>query len=234
MNKKTYEEGMAVRREVLGADYVDRAMASADQFTRVLYEFVTEWCWGAIWTRPGLTRKTRSLINLAMLTALNRPHEIKLHVRVVMDAWRQWIRHRMANVNEYSTRYSVAIDAAQRTPADKWRLQSADNRQGSAGFLPAHGARRSRRRRRRCRIRPGVRKASGWRRSRAGRKDLPLSTYTEAYGRPTSTTCSTFSSCGWTTTHRKRLQNASVIGEQIVAKWVPLVGKPSPTIAATR
>ncbi len=85
MNKKTYEEGMAVRREVLGADYVDRAMASADQFTRVLYEFVTEWCWGAIWTRPGLSRKTRSLINLAMLTALNRPHEIKLHVRGALN-----------------------------------------------------------------------------------------------------------------------------------------------------
>src|SRR5205807_4026947 len=76
---------MAVRREVLGADYVDRAMASADPFTRVLYEFVTEWCWGAIWTRPGLSRKTRSLINLAMLTALNRPHEIKLHVRGALN-----------------------------------------------------------------------------------------------------------------------------------------------------
>ncbi len=86
MNKKTYDEGMAVRREVLlGAEYVDRAMASADQFTRVLYEFVTEWCWGAIWTRPGLSRKTRSLINLAMLTALNRPHEIKLHVRGALE-----------------------------------------------------------------------------------------------------------------------------------------------------
>ena len=64
LNKKAYDEGMAVRREVLGADYVDRAMASADQFTRVLYDFVTEWCWGAVWTRPGLTRKTRSLLNL--------------------------------------------------------------------------------------------------------------------------------------------------------------------------
>lgn len=85
MNKKAYDEGMAVRREVLGADYVDRAMASADQFTRVLYEFVTEWCWGAIWTRPGISRKTRSLINLAMLTALNRPHEIKLHVRGALN-----------------------------------------------------------------------------------------------------------------------------------------------------
>jgi 4-carboxymuconolactone decarboxylase len=85
LNNKAYEEGMAVRRQVLGADYVDRAMASADQFTRVLYEFVTEWCWGAIWTRPGLSRKSRSLINLAMLTALNRPHEIKLHVRGALN-----------------------------------------------------------------------------------------------------------------------------------------------------
>ena len=85
MDKKIYDAGMAVRRQVLGADYVDRAMASADQFTRALYDFVTEWCWGAIWTRPGLPRKTRSLINLAMLTALNRPHEIKLHVQGALN-----------------------------------------------------------------------------------------------------------------------------------------------------
>jgi 4-carboxymuconolactone decarboxylase len=85
VDKKIYDAGMAVRRQVLGADYVDRAMASADQFTRVLYDFVTEWCWGAIWTRPGLPRKTRSLINLAMLTALNRPHEIKLHVQGALN-----------------------------------------------------------------------------------------------------------------------------------------------------
>ena len=74
-----------MRREVLGADYVDRTTASADPFTRVLYDFATEWCWGAVWTRPGLTRKTRSLLNLAMLTALNRPHEIKLHVRGALN-----------------------------------------------------------------------------------------------------------------------------------------------------
>ena len=85
MSNETYDKGMAVRRDVLGADYVDRTTASADPFTRVLYDFVTEWCWGAIWTRPGLSRKTRSLINLAMLTALNRPHEIKLHVRGALN-----------------------------------------------------------------------------------------------------------------------------------------------------
>jgi 4-carboxymuconolactone decarboxylase len=70
-----------VRRAVLGAEYVDKALADADAFTRPLQELVTEYCWGQIWTRPGLPRKTRSLLNLAMLTALNRPHELKLHLR---------------------------------------------------------------------------------------------------------------------------------------------------------
>jgi 4-carboxymuconolactone decarboxylase len=82
--KKTsrqFARGLAVRRAVLGAAYVDESIANADELTQPLQELVTEYCWGAIWTRPGLSRKTRSLINLAMLTALNRPHEIRLHVR---------------------------------------------------------------------------------------------------------------------------------------------------------
>lgn len=85
MNKKSYEEGLAVRREVLGAEYVDRALASADSFTREWQEFVTEWCWGGLWTRPGLPRKARSLVNLGMLAALNRPQEIKIHVRGALN-----------------------------------------------------------------------------------------------------------------------------------------------------
>ena len=76
-----FTRGLAVRRAVLGAAYVDESIANADELTRPLQELVTEYCWGAIWTRPGLDRKTRSLINLAMLTALNRPHEIRLHLR---------------------------------------------------------------------------------------------------------------------------------------------------------
>ena len=80
MNKR-FEDGLAVRREVLGEAYVNRALAEADDFTRPLQELVTEYCWGAVWTRPGLPRATRSLINLAMLTALNRPHEVRLHLR---------------------------------------------------------------------------------------------------------------------------------------------------------
>jgi 4-carboxymuconolactone decarboxylase len=76
-----FDRGLAVRRRVLGARYVDEALRTADDFTRPLQELVTEFCWGAVWTRPGLPRKTRSMLNLAMLTALNRPHEIRLHVR---------------------------------------------------------------------------------------------------------------------------------------------------------
>jgi 4-carboxymuconolactone decarboxylase len=81
MTKELFEAGLKVRREVLGAEYVDAAISQADDFSRPLQELVTEYCWGGIWTRPGLSRKTRSLINLAMLTALNRPHEVELHLR---------------------------------------------------------------------------------------------------------------------------------------------------------
>jgi len=76
-----FAEGLAVRRAVLGEEYVNRSLAQADEFTKPLQELVTEYCWGAVWTRPVLSRKTRSLINLAMLSALNRPHELKLHVK---------------------------------------------------------------------------------------------------------------------------------------------------------
>lgn len=76
-----FDEGLQVRREVLGAEYVDNSIKNATSFTKPLQELVTEYCWGEIWTREGLPKKTRSMINLAMLTALNRPHELKLHLR---------------------------------------------------------------------------------------------------------------------------------------------------------
>lgn len=85
MNKELFEKGLAIRRAVLGADFVDKSIASADDFSRPMQELTTEYCWGTIWSRPGLDRKTRSIINLAMLTALNRPHEIKLHVRGALN-----------------------------------------------------------------------------------------------------------------------------------------------------
>jgi len=82
---KHFKEGLAVRREVLGAEYVDGSIAKADDFMMAFQHITTEWCWGYAWTRPGLDRKTRSMLNLAMLTALKAPHEIKeilLHATV--------------------------------------------------------------------------------------------------------------------------------------------------------
>jgi len=81
MDQKTLDAGMAVRSEVLGKEHVERSMQTADDFNREFQQLVTEYCWGAVWTRPGLPRKTRSMLNLAMLTILNRPHELRLHIR---------------------------------------------------------------------------------------------------------------------------------------------------------
>jgi 4-carboxymuconolactone decarboxylase len=85
MNKELFEIGLQIRREVLGAEYVDNSISQADDFNRPLQELVTEYCWGAVWSRPGISRKMRSLLNLAMLTALNRPHEVKLHLKGALD-----------------------------------------------------------------------------------------------------------------------------------------------------
>lgn len=85
MNKELFEIGLQIRREVLGAEYVDKSISQADDFNRPLQELVTEYCWGAVWSRPGISRKMRSLINLAMLTALNRPHEVKLHLKGALN-----------------------------------------------------------------------------------------------------------------------------------------------------
>ena len=81
MNKDAFDKGLITRRAVLGADYVDNSIKNADDFNLPMQELVTEYCWDAIWNRPGLDRKTRSMLNLALLTALNRPHELRLHVR---------------------------------------------------------------------------------------------------------------------------------------------------------
>jgi len=81
MDKQTFDKGMKIRREVLGDEHVDRSMAAADDFSRPLQELITHYAWGEVWSRPGLDRRTRSMITLAMLAALNRPHELKLHVQ---------------------------------------------------------------------------------------------------------------------------------------------------------
>ena len=76
-----FEKGLKVRREVLGASYVDGSLAKADDFMMAFQHITTEMCWGYAWTRPGLDRRTRSIVNLAMLTALSKPSELKLHVK---------------------------------------------------------------------------------------------------------------------------------------------------------
>ncbi len=80
MDKKTFETGLGIRTEVLGKDYVENALRTADDFNKPFQELVTEYCWGAVWGRDGLSRKTRSMLNLAMIGVLNRPHELKAHV----------------------------------------------------------------------------------------------------------------------------------------------------------
>ena len=94
MVKELWDKGLAVRKEVLGADYVERNLKSADDFSMAMQEYATEACWGTIWTRPQLPKKTRSLLNLAMLSALNRPHELRLHVRGAATPPPRWRRPR--------------------------------------------------------------------------------------------------------------------------------------------
>ncbi len=152
--------------------------------------------------------------------------EIKLHVRVPMDCWRQWIRHRSASVNEYSTRYSVAIDAAQVTSPDEWRAQAAGNRQGSQDFLdPALGAELSRSEAELHRLARGVyeeRLEAGVAREQA-RKDLPLSTYTEAYWKIDLHNLLHFLALRIDDHAQLEIRKyARLIAHEIVARWCPL------------
>ena len=85
MNKELYDKGLAVRREVLGGEHVDNAIKTADAFNQPLQELVTEYCWGAAWGSDGLSHKVRSMLNIAMISILNRPHELKLHVKGALN-----------------------------------------------------------------------------------------------------------------------------------------------------
>lgn len=85
MDKETYEKGLAIRSEVLGKEHVERSLQSATEFSRPMQDLVTEYCWGEVWGRPGLDRRSRSILNLGMLAALNRPHEMKLHIRGALN-----------------------------------------------------------------------------------------------------------------------------------------------------
>jgi 4-carboxymuconolactone decarboxylase len=81
MGNDMFERGLAIRKDVLGKEFVEKSIATADEFNMPMQELVTEYCWGAVWGRDGLPRKTRSMLNLAMISCLNRPHELKMHVK---------------------------------------------------------------------------------------------------------------------------------------------------------
>jgi 4-carboxymuconolactone decarboxylase len=103
MPSELYERGLKIRTEVLGEAYVKKALAASDEFNRPLQELVTEYCWGAVWGREGLKRSERSLINLAMISALNRPHELKAHIRgaLTKGVTREQIREVLLQVAIY-------------------------------------------------------------------------------------------------------------------------------------
>lgn len=85
MDKETYEKGLEIRSAVLGKEYVENSLRTADDFNRPLQELVSEYCWGAVWGREGLSRRDRSLLNLAMLSAINRIHELELHIQGALN-----------------------------------------------------------------------------------------------------------------------------------------------------
>lgn len=171
----------------------------------------------------------RGLIRYLMRNRHTTPFEmceIKLHVRVPMDCWRQWIRHRTANVNEYSTRYSEAIDSQQTTDAESWRMQSKSNRQGSTTNVANEVGEGLSRREMELhelsrevyeeRLREGVAREQA-------RKDLPLSTYTEAYWKIDLHNLLHFLSLRMDSHAQTEIRAyAYVIGNEIVSKWVPM------------
>lgn len=174
-------------------------------------------------------REDRALIRYLMRHRHTSPFEmaeIKLHVRVPMDAWRQWIRHRTANVNEYSTRYSVAIDECLRTSPEEWRSQGRANKQGSGEFLNHEVGREL----------TGMETSLYEESSRVynkslelgvareqARKHLPLCTFTEAYWKIDLHNLFHFLSLRMDSHAQKEIrQYATAIGEEIVAEWVPV------------
>lgn len=174
-------------------------------------------------------QEDRGLIRYLMRHRHTTPFEmceLKLHVRMPMDCWRQWIRHRTASVNEYSTRYSVAIDAAQRTGPGQWRSQAPENRQGSGPAIdPQIGARLSQRERELQALAREVyeqRLEEGVAREQA-RKDLPLSTYTEAYWKIDLHNLLHFLELRMDTHAQLEIRSfATTIGNDIVRRWCPL------------
>jgi thymidylate synthase (FAD) len=209
---KVLDDGFVRVVDYMGTD------ASIVQAARVSYGIGTK-----------RVREDRALIRYLLRHSHTTPFEmcdIKLHVRVPMDIWRQWIRHRTASVNEYSTRYSVAIDSAQQTPVDEWRMQSAGNRQGSEGSVdPDTGSILTAREAELHSFAREVydqRLELGVAREQA-RKDLPLSTFTEAYWKTNLHNLLHFLALRMDAHAQYEIREyARTIGEEIVAKWCPV------------
>jgi thymidylate synthase (FAD) len=174
-------------------------------------------------------RQDRGLIRYLMRHRHSTPFEmceLKLHVRVPMDCWRQWIRHRTANINEYSTRYSVAVDATQTTKPNQWRLQAVTNRQGSQGVLDeVKGEELSKQE---MELQDLTRKIYnekldlGIAREQA-RKDLLLSTYTEAYWKIDLHNLLHFLALRMEQNAQYEIRcYANIIGREIVSRWCPI------------
>lgn len=173
-------------------------------------------------------REDRGLIRYLLRHRHTSPFEmceIKLHMRIPMDCWRQVIRHRTANVNEYSTRYSVAIDASQTTPPEAWRLQAETNRQGSEGFIDKTAGNAISEQEAQlqsfARAVYNERIEKGIAREQA-RKDLPLSTYTEAYWKMDLHNLLHFLELRMEKHAQLEIREyAKTIGEEIVSRWCP-------------
>ena len=174
-------------------------------------------------------QEDRGLIRYLMRHEHTTPFEmceIKLHLRVPMDCWRQWIRHRTANINEYSTRYSVAIDAMQTTQAGEWRLQAATNRQGSEGLLDVQKGKlltqKEQELQNLARQLYEQRLSFGVAREQA-RKDLPLSTFTEAYWKIDLHNLLHFLKLRMAENAQYEIrQYAKIIGNEVVRRWCPI------------
>ena len=127
MSKEVFDRGLSIRKDVLGKEFVEKSFASADDFNMPMQELTTEYCWGAIWGRDGLPRKTRSMLNIAMLSALGRNHELGMHVKgaLVNGVTRQEIQEILLQVAVYCgipagvESFRVARDALATADAEK-------------------------------------------------------------------------------------------------------------------
>lgn len=209
---KVLDDGFVILVDYMGTDQ------SIVQAARVSYGAGTK-----------KVHEDRGLIRYLMRHRHTTPFEMvefKFHVRAPMDCWRQWIRHRTANVNEYSTRYSIAIDSAQKTSPSEWRLQSASNKQGSSDFIKEEDGiylsdteeilQKKAREVYEERINLGIAREQA-------RKDLPLSTYTEAYWKMDLHNLFHFLSLRMDAHAQHEIrQYANIIGREILKKVVPI------------